>query len=185
MSKIEMARLALASEKPDTCTGLPRLPSPRGAKQEARMEKLSHPPEFHEKEVNLDRQLFNRSPVLAISRFLECFSSEGDQRFEVPRHVLEFLAASLTQFMGGGVGSLDAAFGGKTKRQRKAIKIEKRDYEIVFEFIGALEKLRNMPKAERGVGTPFELAVERVAKEHGLSEDAVRRTYKKSKTSPL
>ena len=30
-------RLALASEKPDTCTGPPRLSSPQGAKQEARM----------------------------------------------------------------------------------------------------------------------------------------------------
>ncbi len=38
MSKIEMARLALASEKPDTCTGLPRLPSRRSAQQEARMD---------------------------------------------------------------------------------------------------------------------------------------------------
>ncbi len=149
------------------------------------MEKLSHPPEFHEKEVNLDRQLFNRSPVLAISRFLECFSSEGDQRFEVPRHVLEFLAASLAQFMGGGAESLDAAFGGKTKRQRNAIGIEKRDYEIVFELIGALEKFRKMPRAKRSGSTPFELAIEHVAEEYELSEDAVHRIYKKSKTSPL
>ncbi len=37
MPRIEMARLALASEKPDTCTGPPRLPSPQGAEQEARM----------------------------------------------------------------------------------------------------------------------------------------------------
>ncbi len=136
-------------------------------------------------EDEIDRQLFNRSPVLAISKYLECFSSEGDQCFEVPRHVLEFLAASLSQFMGGGAESLDAAFGGKTKRQRNAIEIEKRDYEIVFDLIGALEKFRKMPRAESGAGTPFELAVERVAKEHGLGEDAVRRIYKKSKTSPL
>ncbi len=149
------------------------------------MEKGPHPPEFHEKEVNLDRQLFNRSPVLAISKFLECFSPEGDQRLEVPRHVLEFLAASLAQFMGGGVESLDAAFGGKTKRQRNAIEFEKRDYEIVFELIVALEKFRKMPRAERERGTPFELAVERVAKEHELGEEAVRRIYKKSKSSSL
>ena len=180
-----MARLALASEKPDTCTGLPRLTSPQGAEQEARMEKLSHPPEFHEKEVILDRQLFERSPVLAISKFLECFSSEGDQSFEVPRHVLEFLAASLAQFMGGGAESLDAAFGGKTKRQRKAIKIEKRDYEIVFDLIGAFETFRKMPRAMRAKATPFELAVERVAEEHELGEEAVRRIYKKSKPSSL
>ena len=37
MPRIEMARLALASEKPDTCTGLPRLPSGRSAEQEARV----------------------------------------------------------------------------------------------------------------------------------------------------
>ncbi len=149
------------------------------------MEKGPHPPEFHEKEVILDRQLFNRSPVLAISRFLECFSSEGDQRFEVPRHVLEFLAASLAQFMGGGAESLDAAFGGKTKRQRNAIGIEKRDYEVVFELIGAIETFRKMPRAKRGKSTPFELAVEHVAEEHELSEGAVCRIYKKSKTSSL
>ena len=151
----------------------------------ARMEKGPHPPEFHEKKVNLDRQLFDRSPVLAISKFLECFSSEGDQRFEVPRHVLEFLAASLAQFMGGGVGSLDAAFGGKTKRQRKAIEIAKRDYEIVFDLIGAREEFRKMPRAERGKNTPYELALERVAEEHELSEEAVHRIYKKSKPSSL
>ena len=32
-----MARLALASEKPDACTGLPRLPSCRSAEQEAQI----------------------------------------------------------------------------------------------------------------------------------------------------
>ena len=136
-------------------------------------------------EDEIDRQLFNRSPVRAISKYLECFSSEGDQCFEVPRHVLEFLAASLSQFMGGGAESLDAAFGGKTKRQRNAIESEMRDYEIVFDLMGAFEKSRKMPRAERGKNTPFELAVECVAKEHELSEDAVRRIYKKSKTSPL
>ncbi len=136
-------------------------------------------------EDEIDRQLFNRSPVLAISKFLECFSPEGNQCFEVPRHVLEFLAASLTQFMDGGVGSLDAAFGGKTKRQRKAIEIAKRDYEIVFDLIGAREKFKKIPRAERGAGTPTELAVESVAKERGLSEGAIHRIYKKSKTSPL
>ena len=140
--------------------------------------------EFKTREAEIDRKLFDRSPVLAISKFLECFSSEGDQRFEVPHHVLEFLAASLTRFMDGGAESLDAAFGGKTKRQRKAIEIEKRDYEIVFELICAFETFRKIPRAERGAGTPFELAVERVAKEHGLGDDAVRRIYKKSKTSP-
>ncbi len=149
------------------------------------MEKGPHPPEFHEKEVILDRQLFNRSPVLAISRFLECFSSEGDQRFEVPRHVLEFLAASLTRFMGGGAGSLDAAFGGKTKRQRNAIRIEKRDYEIVFELIGAIETFKKTPRAKRGKNTPYELALGHVAEEHGLSEEAIHRIYKKSKPSSL
>ncbi len=137
------------------------------------------------REDEIDRQLFNRSPVWAISKYLECFSSEGDQSFEVPRHMLEFLAARLSQFMGDGAESLDAAFGGKTKRQRNAIDIEKRDYEIVFDLINALKKFRKMPRAERGGSTPFELAVERVAKEHGLGEDAICRIYKKSKTSPL
>ena len=153
------------------------------------MEKLSRrkvlPKEKKEKEEKFDRKLFDRSPVLAISRFLECFNSEGDQRFEVPRHVLEFLAASLAQFMGSRAESLDAAFGGKTKRQRKAIGIEKRDYEIVFDLIGAIETFRNMPRANRGNSTPFELAVEHVAKEHELGEEAVRRIYKKSKPSSL
>ena len=139
-------------------------------------------------EDEIDRQLFNRSPVRAISKYLECFSSEGDQCFEVPRHVLEFLAASLAQFMDDGAESLDAAFGRKTKRQRNAIKIEKRDYEVVFELMGARETFKKMPRAERakhGAGIPFELAVDLVAKEHGLSDDAVRRIYKKSKPSPL
>ena len=140
---------------------------------------------FFPREDEIDRQLFDRSPVLAISKFLECFSSEGDQCFEVPRHVLEFLAASLTQFMGGGVGSLDAAFGGKTKRQRHAIKFEKRDYEIVFDLRVAVEAFKKKPRAARGKNTPFELAVGRVAEEYELSEDAVRRIYKKSKPSPL
>ncbi len=37
MLRSSQTRLALASEKPDTCTGPPRLPSPQGAQQEARM----------------------------------------------------------------------------------------------------------------------------------------------------
>ena len=46
MPRIEMARLALASEKPDTCTGLPRLPSPQGAEQEAHIVTADNPWRF-------------------------------------------------------------------------------------------------------------------------------------------
>ena len=38
MPRSSQTRLALASEKPDTCTGPPRLPSPQGARQEARID---------------------------------------------------------------------------------------------------------------------------------------------------
>ncbi len=37
MPRSSQTRLALASEKPDTCTGPPRLSFPQGAKQEAHM----------------------------------------------------------------------------------------------------------------------------------------------------
>ncbi len=37
MLRSGQTRLALASEKPETCTGLPRLLPPQGAKQEAQM----------------------------------------------------------------------------------------------------------------------------------------------------
>ncbi len=87
--------------------------------------------------------------------------------------------------MGDEMDSLDAAFGGKTKRQRNAIEFEKRDYEIVFELRSARERFRKMPRAERGNGTPAELAVERVAKEYQLSEEAIRRIFKRSKSSSL
>ena len=137
------------------------------------------------KEDKIDRQLFDKSPVRAISKYLECFNSDGDQRYEVPRHVLEFLAVSLAQFMDGKANSLDNAFGGKTKRQRNTIESEKRDYEIVFDLQVALQTIRKMPKAKRGKSTPFEAAVAHVAEEHELSEDAIRRIYKKSKSSPI
>ncbi len=134
-------------------------------------------------EDEIERKLFDKSPVLAISKFLECFSSEGDQCFEVPRHVLEFLAASLSQFMDGGAESLDVAFGGKTTRQRNALEGWDRDGEIVFDLLGEWENFKKIPKAERS-STPFELAIEQIAKKYELGEESVRRIYKKSKRPP-
>ena len=40
------------------------------------MEKLPHPPEFHEKEVNLDQQLFN---TLSHKETFRCSSYEAEE----------------------------------------------------------------------------------------------------------
>ena len=61
MSRTSKARLALASEKPDTCTGPPRLFSPQGAKQKAQMSKpnTSYDPALLLQECLTIKQIIN------------------------------------------------------------------------------------------------------------------------------
>lgn len=138
-----------------------------------------------------ERKLYSRTPVLAIAKYLESFTADGRPIGEVPKVVMETLALHFARFMGGQ--SLDAAFGGKTATQRDRIALEERDDRVVFDVISvmkteeerrAAEQLR--PKRKRRAnpqvaGTPYEHAVEVVAKRYRLGEENVRRIYKKSR----
>ena len=133
-------------------------------------------------EVEVGKRLFDDKPVRAIKKFLECFDEDGRQVFNVPRFVLESLAANFWGFMRRDFNSVDNAFGGQVARQRQAIKGEDRDFEIVFDLQCEHAEIKEIPKSERKrPGTPFEIALVIVADRHNTSTDNVRRIHKKSK----
>ena len=80
MPRIEMARLALASEKPDTCTGLPRLTSPQGAEQDARMNAFV-PPEY----LSFDDAIDRVAEITMLARESTSPAAHKDTDSEPPR----------------------------------------------------------------------------------------------------
>ena len=79
---------------------------------------------FH---TDMDR--YTATPVWAVFEYLECFHEDGEQAFEVARHVLQALARCFIKFKSGRSESLDHAFGGQTRRQWQSIKTAERNYE--------------------------------------------------------
>lgn len=134
-------------------------------------------PEFHE-------QLFEQTPLLIIKMYLDAFDSEGRQAFQVHQHVLEALARRFLSLMIRQQNSLDAAFGGCVARQRNQLLAEDSDWSVLWKFLAEIKKVEEESPGERGAGTPFEIALERVAEDLGMSPDNVRRIYKKSASRP-
>lgn len=130
-------------------------------------------------EVQLHEELFERTPLLIVKKFLEAFDSEGRQAFEVPQHVLEALAKRLIALMTRQHNSLDAAFGGRVARQRNELLAEEGDWSVLWKFVRELEKVEGESASERGAGTTFEIAIDRLAEELKMSSDNIRRIYKK------
>lgn len=141
--------------------------------------KIYHP-------VEIERQIadFTTRPISAIDEFVQCFDQNGEQVFEVPRHVLEFLAQAFGAFMRNEVRSLDEAMGGSTARQRNSIAREEDAFEVAFmvnSFIREIEASSEIRK-EFGAGTPSEIAYEKTAEILGIGVESVRLLYKKSKS---
>lgn len=128
-------------------------------------------------EDSLDERRFESSPMRIVSKYLECFDRDGHQVFGVPQYVLEALAERFLSVMNEELNSLDRAFGGSVARQRNSIFIERRDYEIVSDFLEELERAREFLPSH---GTPFEQALRIVAAAYKTSEHNVLRIYKKS-----
>ncbi len=128
------------------------------------------------------KRSFERTPVSSLAVFLQCFDEQGTQVRGVPKVVLEFMASRIQTFFHNHKQSLDDAFGGKTKRQRAAIHIQERDNEVLFDFFGALEQAREIPREQRAGSTPFKIAVENTAIKHNMSKENVRKIYKNSKS---
>jgi hypothetical protein len=129
------------------------------------------------KEAELESETFRRKPIEAIAAFLSCFDQKGVQRVEVPRHVLESLAALFGKFWNGEASSLDAAFGGKIAQRRNSVLTRERDCEILWDFINEVSRIREDKLARSG--TPFEMALDLVAEKHRISPETVRKIYKR------
>lgn len=133
-----------------------------------------------EHEIDLHKRMFEASPLTIISIYLECFRPDGTQGRGVPKHVLEALAQRFLLVMNEETNSLDQAFGGKVARQRNRFRESEREGHVLWELMRAKEKIEVQAPEERGPGTAFEIAVERVAEKLGMSPDNVRRMYKKT-----
>jgi hypothetical protein len=131
-------------------------------------------------EIENDPKVFAREPLIIVARYLECFDRDGHQGRTVPQHVLEALAERFLLVMTEQLNSLDEAFGGRIARQRNRIVESARDYEVLFAFLGELERLQKRDKSDRD-DTPYALAAERVAVLFKTSRSNVERIYKKSK----
>jgi hypothetical protein len=129
------------------------------------------------KEAELESETFRRKPVEAIAAFLSCFDQKGVQRVEVPRHVLESLAALFGKFWTGEASNLDAAFGGKIGQRRNSILTRERDRQIVFDLVEERSRIKQEKLAHHE--TPFEMACALTAEKYGMSPETVRKIYKR------
>lgn len=122
--------------------------------------------------------LFEASPLSIAKKYLECFDSSGRQARHVPRFILEALARRLRPVLDGDIKTLDDAFGGRIRWQRNRLEESERQFRLCWAMNQAMEEIKEQPRKERGPGTPFEIAAERVAADFGMSADNVRRIYK-------
>jgi hypothetical protein len=134
-------------------------------------------------ESGLDGKKFEIMPLLIIERFLDYFSVDGTMTDDVPKYILEALAARFTAFHSedSKLKTLDQAFGGKLVRQRQARLAFHWKFEIVFSVMSERKRLRAIPISERGKGTPHEIACEIVAEQFHVSADTVRSVFKESR----
>jgi AraC-like DNA-binding protein len=129
-------------------------------------------------EIPLHEALFENSPLFIAKKYLECFDSGGSQVRRVPRYILEALAKRFLMLMNGDCMTLDDAFGGGVRRQRNRMSEADRQFEVCWAIKTARDEIRRQSPMERGPGTPFEIAIERVAEDLGMSPDNVRRIHK-------
>ena len=132
----------------------------------------------------LESECFTAMPVWAIFKYLDCFKEDGEQAFEVPRHILQALAKCFTQFGRPGSGPLDDAFRGQTRRQRQSIEMSARDQRVLFDYWDVYPGARKQTKSER-TETPSESAYTAVARRHGMSRDTVKAIFRKSGKPPV
>jgi hypothetical protein len=121
---------------------------------------------------------FEAAPVEIIIEFLQSFSDHsqnksGDIRQDCPveKFVLEALAKRLHAFVFSEDkgGTLDAAFGGKVKRQLQQIRADNDAYKSTFKIAVAMQG-----------GCKYEDAIDDVAKELCVSSDTVHDRYKRT-----
>lgn len=105
-------------------------------------------------QAKIDAPQFEKSSVHIIERFLEHFASDGTMTFDVPKHILEALAARFRPFLEHEVATLDKAFGGQTGRQRQAIDTATQVDTITFMVIEELKRCQRRT-ATRGLLTAW------------------------------
>jgi len=135
-------------------------------------------------EEQLDTERFTAMPVWAIFKYLECFEEDGEQAFEVPRHILQALAKCFAKFSRSESDSLDDAFRGRIRRQRQSIEMGARDGGVLFGYWVAYDRARKQPKSER-TGTPSECAYSEVAQRHGMSHNTVKAILRNAGKQPV
>ena len=133
-------------------------------------------------EPDMDREAFERSPILIIAKFLEAFDSEGRQALQIPQHVLEAMAVRFREVVGPDhrLNSLDAAFGGRIARQRNRLLQEERQFDVSFAVHSNSAEAKALPRVQRGRSTPFEIGISAAAEDEGISEENARRIYKEA-----
>ncbi|MBV1900287.1 MAG: hypothetical protein KUG56_01305 [Kordiimonadaceae bacterium] len=117
---------------------------------------------------------FEAQPVAALEKFTECFNSDGQQVYEIPTYIAEFINKQLHRFLDQDVSSLDAAFGGRTARQRNHLTQIDFESAVNFEWFA----LKDQPQSieEQGLpGSPSEQLNAIVAEKFGISEDYVKK----------
>lgn len=121
---------------------------------------------------------FEAAPVEIIIEYLQSFSDHsenqsGDIRQDCPveKYVLEALAKKLHAFVFSKEkgGTLDAAFGGKVKRQLQQKRADDEAFKVTFDIA-----------VKKQGGFTLEAAIDKVAEESGMSSDTVKDRYKRT-----
>ena len=133
--------------------------------------------DFMDKQKAFERKI-EVAPVEIIIEFLQFFSDHsknniGDIRQDCPveKYVLEALAKRLHAFVYSKEkgGTLDAAFGGKVKRQLQQIRADDKAYGVAFHIKIAMQN-----------GRTHEQAVADLSKESNMAPDTIRDLYKRA-----
>lgn len=132
-------------------------------------------------EADLQKELFDKSPVLAIEKFSACFEDEDQKVYKIHEHVELFLFQRFRGFLNGEYKSLDEAFGGKTARQRNKIMTSKKNYDAAFEYYVTHNDTKKLTIEERSHSTPSEAAISEVAEALDVPEETLRSRFKNSK----
>ena len=61
---------------------------------------------FNKGEAEHELELFEKQPVLAMARYLECFDENGKQVFKIPDHLIQFLRLKFGSVMSEEFGSV-------------------------------------------------------------------------------
>jgi len=130
-------------------------------------------------EAEADWDRFADDPIEVVFAYLQCFDDDATQSREVPRHVLEAMAAIFRSFVNGECATLEKAFAVTGRTQIEEHRLSIQDAEDIWAFWDERDSRSARGKTSRGAKS-FEQAIEDAADRQGMKAEALREVYKRN-----